>query len=195
MRTIRQIILLLCMSIVFFSCVERTVYSRVTELDRGMIPYHIGDTVRFFNMRKELVTLVVTKDTKYWTWPFDDEVYIEEEQVILESNSGDYKLYVTVNGLHEDRRYLLFSTVFGTKHTGGIVFYNLRRDLLPGEQSSIFDSLLIGNHVYYNVSVSDERPLNGHMQGLYNKEYGVLQTMLDEKTVFTLDTVIFSEKR
>lgn len=181
---------MICTALTFFSC-EKTVHLYVQKVDREMIPYQTGDTVRFFNEREELITLVVTKDTKSWYCPFDEKQYVEQETVGLESDSGNYKLSLTIEGLHE---YLLFGISFSTNHTGGIAYYNSKGDLRSGTLSSIFDSLLIGNHIYYNVSVSDETPTNGHMQSFYNKEYGVLQMMLDEKTVFTLDTVIFARE-
>lgn len=170
----------------------------ITKLDREMIPYRIGDTVRFFNEHEELVTLVATKDTKYWTWPFEETQYVEEEQVVLESESGYYRLFVTVKGMPDDYRFFTFG--MNSKEieiSGGKACYNPQGKLLsnPNNQIIVFDSMLIGNHIYYNVSVSDETPINGHMQSFYNKEYGVLQLMLDEKPVFKLDTVIFADKR
>lgn len=75
-----------------------------------MIPYQIGDTVRFINDKGERVTLVATKETSSW----DNHEYIYEEHlmVLLEADSGDdYDFGIGINGFndgYDERRRLGF---------------------------------------------------------------------------------------
>ena len=187
MKTVRKILLLICLMLTAFSC-QKNLRWPVKSSDRKMIPYQIGDTVRFINACGEIVTLVVTTDTKSWDY---DDVYVETETVVLASDSGNYKLSLSVEGRADNIRCLLF----GMNSSGGIAFYNPKGNLLSWGESSVFDSVLIGNHVYYNVAVSNTSPIDGPTQGFYNKAYGVLQMTKNGEPVFTLDTVVFAKKR
>lgn len=109
MKTIRLLIVAIVLVFLCLSC-RKDDYYPVTKLDRKMIPYQIGDTVRFINDKGERVTLVATKETSSW----DNHEYIYEEHlmVLLEADSGDdYDFGIGINGFndgYDERRRLGF---------------------------------------------------------------------------------------
>lgn len=195
-------VLLLVLAVIAVAC---HIVSRcyITVLDRSMIPYKTGDTVYCIDAKGNRVMLTVTDESSWWDH-YDEYLWEEYRKVYLESEDGRYNLTLTVRGWNYGNysdRYLsvCFDSPFGS--SCGNAIYNEAGKFKSWSSSSsdtytrwdTADSLSINNRTYYNVSLYYHTQNNLTWHCYYNKTHGVLQMMLDEKPVFTLDTVIFAK--
>ena len=192
MKTKHWIILLL-LSISASSCDRRC---EVTKTDRAMIPYQIGDTVRFTDRSGNPNTFVVIDEISWWDH-WDEHFYDEYLKVILKSIHTDYQrndslITVTIHGWNDPNRRSLDFWLYGySKGAGGIIYYNSKGKLLSSE-----DSVFIGKRWYYNVAnASSPNDIYGPAEGFYNKTHGVLKLIKNEREILTLDTIIRAGKR
>lgn len=197
MKKILPIVMVIVLVCICISCrsLRKADYYHVTNLDRGMVPYQKGDTVRFFNERGESVTLVAATETSWWDH-FDEFIYEEYRKIKLVSDSGNYALSLTLQGYNygAEHRYLTFG--FSPPISVTQVLYDFDGNFITWDPfCTAYDSVLIGDHVYYNVAKGVLNAENGTSQSYYNKTHGVLQMISDGKNVFTLDTVIFAGER
>lgn len=195
MRKIRILIPVITLVFICLSCKPsyKEDYCHVTSLDREMIPYQMGDTVRFINGQGELVTLVAVEETRWWE--HYEHLYEEYLRVRLRSDTGNYVLFLIVQGWNQGQ-YHMRELSFGMTGAGGDVLYNSDGNFVSWGYSTAYDSVLIGDHVYYNVVRGfNDYILGGPYQSYYSKTHGVLQMITDGKTMFTLDTVIFASTR
>lgn len=199
MRKIRILIPVITLVFICLSCKPpyKEDYCHVTSLDREMIPYQKGDTVRFINGRGELVTLVAVEDTRWWE--HYEHLYEEYLRVELKSDTDSCYLSLTVQGWNQGQ-YHMRELFFGMNEAGAEVLYNSEGNFVTwdgpyGGPYMVYDSVVIENHIYYNVAMGTLYAEGGPCLGYYNKTHGVLQMISGEKTVFTLDTVIFASTR
>lgn len=198
MKTIRLMMLMAGLSIVCVGC-HGIIYNRLSNTDREMIPYHIGDTVRFVDERGEHVTVVATEEERSWDITSEEftELQVERLTVRLKSDTGDHSIFLWVKGReandNANRRLGVWT------NRGGVeLWYNSVGDITTyyyHTPTIVYDSVVIGGRVYHNVAWAKELSAIGSHEGYYSKTHGLLQMQTDGKTVFTLDTVIFAGAR
>ncbi len=194
MKTIRLMMLMVGLSIVCVGC-HGIIYNRLSRTDREMIPYHIGDTVRFVDERGERVTVVATEEERSWDITSEEftELQVERLTVRLKSDTGNHYILVFVAGheANDDTRHM----EVWTNQAGADLRYSSGGELVNYYNSIVYDSVVIGGRVYHNVAWGNGRSPVGYNEGYYSKTHGLLQMQTDGKTVFTLDTVIFAGAR
>lgn len=187
------------------SCVHTVERCNVTVSDRLMIPYQTGDTVYCIDAKGKRVMLTVTDETSWWDH-YDEYLWEEHRRVHLKSEDSAYKLSISVQGWNygnysHKKLSLGFDSPFGSSCGGALYDRGGYFKSWSGGSSDTYtqwevaDSLSIGNRTYYDVALYYHFQSNLSWHSCYNKTYGVLQMMLDEKLVFTLDTVIFAGER
>lgn len=199
MKTIHWIILGI-ITVFVFSCTPKPTRYPISEIiDRPMIPYSVGNRVRFINEKDDTITLTTTKETSSW-FLFEDIFLFERREILLQSDSCDYSLSLLFNSWETEiignRKIFISFCQPIDDYCNGFVSY----DAAGNFKQCVYDSLLINNKIFYNVSLQEDNYIvypnqNHSTQTYYNKTYGVLQMILDERPVFTLDTVIFADKR
>lgn len=182
MRTIHFTILLL--AVLAFSCTKEKRYY-LTEVDKQMIPYQVGDTIYGRDQwEKQKILTVRYIKTDWITDGYNDWLWSQWQVTHVQSEQDDFSFELAI---YNWRDYDIKSLIISSK-IGYSVVYDKN-----GKFVDVYDSLQINNKVYYDVAFSELE--NNLHQVYYNKTYGVLQIKEYGKTVFTLDTVIFADKR
>lgn len=190
LKTLRLMLWIAGLSFMTFSCIKPTLYP-IPKAVRDLVPYHIGDTVRFVNETGKAIPLVVTREETWW-WQFDSYAYHYREnwEMVLLSAEGDYQLTLSAGDQSEQMEIVNgFMCYFWSKTPPeyGIwarVSCTSRGDFT--EKHTLCDSVRIGDQVYYNV----------YQRGdfYYSKTHGVLQ-MTDGKHSFTLDEIKYAQEK
>ncbi len=186
MKAINSIILIGFMGLVVVlltSCRREEHYVWLSDIDKQMIPYKLGDTVCFRDAIGDTITLIVKEDKIYWGG-YEEYHNVQERYVTL--TSKDIAMYVWVHGnnLNENTvgvaaNYFPMSGIPYDKRTGKLI--------APYNATTFYDSLQIGGHIYYDVL--EDNTYNDHIlqKCYYNKAYGVLQLRkMGEKYIYTL---------
>ena len=216
MQTIRwniQIILLslVLMSLVCACSLAKTKYYSLSGIDKSMIPYQIGDTVRYVDDKGDLVTLVASEIQEEWVPGEENEFtgklhdVTEYRRVFLRSEQGA-SLFIQIEGGGEPRRLLRAVGLNSRSTLAYAVLYDSKGDFVEevewdnevfAHKYYVYDKIWLNNHVYHDVAMYYGR--HSHykdtIQFYYNKSHGVLQMTENGKTLFTLDTVIFAGAR
>ena len=195
-------VLLLVLAVIAVAC-HTTSRCHVTSLDRSMIPYKTGDTVYCIDAKGNRVVLTVTDETSEWDH-YDEYLWEEYRNVYLESEDGKYTLTLGVQGWNygnysQRRLSVCFDSPFG--ESCGEAKYDEKGHFKSWSGNSsdtytqwdVMDSVSINNRTYYDVALYYHTQSNLTWHCCYNKTYGTLQMKLDEKPIFTLDTVIFAK--
>ncbi len=176
------------------ACIHTVSRYNVRASDRLMIPYQTGDTVYCIDAKGNRVMLTVTDETSWWDH-YDEYIWEEYRTVHLKSEDSAYKLDIQVQGWnfgYNSSRPLYATFYFNSDALcGSKILYTSGMRFI----GKVYDSVLIGERTYHNVAFREQSNINGLIQFYYSKTYGVLQMLLDEKPVFTLDTVIFAGAR
>ena len=135
------------LSIVCVGC-HGIIYNRLSRTDREMIPYHIGDTVRFVDERGERVTVVATEEERSWDITSEEftELQVERLTVRLKSDTGDHSIFLWVKGReandNANRRLGVWT------NRGGVeLWYNSVGDITTyyyHTPTIVYDSVVIG---------------------------------------------------
>ncbi len=210
MKTIRFKILTTALTVLAYSCCSEPRRYPLRELDKLMIPYQIGDIVRYVDDKGLPVTLVATEILDKWVPGEDDELtgnlrdLTEHRTVVLRSENEEI-LCIGVSGRKRGAEgsvrvwglglHFNFWIIYDSK--GGFIVdtqYNYEHFV---RKFLTYDSVLINNLFYYDVAMHEERGFVRLDSDLiyYNKTHGVLQLRENEKKLFTLDTVIFAGAR
>lgn len=202
--------ILITLFILVCSCGKTERYP-LMGVDKAMIPYQIGDTIRYIDDKGGLATLVVVEIRDEWIPGDEDELTgklrdeAERRTVFLRSEQGKI-LWVRVSGNEDMKRRALCATISNSRSTLSYgLIYNSKGNFVVDTQFSfyrfsVYDSLLINNRLYYDVGMHYSRQTSSEypddsLRFYYNKTHGVLRMMEKGKTLFTLDTVIFASAR
>ncbi|MCM1042578.1 MAG: hypothetical protein NC324_05890 [Bacteroides sp.] len=210
MKKIHVIIPIVLASLIFFSC-GKPERIPITTVQRQLIPYQKGDTIRFTDEKGNLITMTFTKEISKWLEReegMSPSLMEEERTILLQSDSGRYSLTLKLLSwdIGANPKTLNFSIESPFENAEGKARYNENsgdfvidewRQVeanLDFERYTIFDVLdnvMIGNHTYCNVSFYENASQrNKTKTSYYNKTHGVLQVKKDGKAVFTLQEYI-----
>ncbi len=181
-----EIILLAFVAVLVSSCKgEEDIRLKLTEADKQMIPYKLGQTVSFINSSGQVFDVTVTEDKTDW-WVLDEGVSIDRRAVRLQSEFDNIDIELFVDGcIYADAINFvrisvsdcgLFELYFDSKE-GQLL------DHTPYEEVYFYDSLKINNKVYYDVV--EDKVLDGIRQFFYNKTYGILQVNKNGEPLLT----------
>lgn len=201
MKTIRWIILI-SLAVLAFACKPQFNPPQyyLEQADRQMIPYAVGDLVRFVNANNDAENFTTIQDTVWWSF-YEEGVSRETQRVTLQSENSAYKFFVTIEGSGTNRNTLIVGLSDGHPFLVVSFCYDKTTEEFRNIATSLYDSLLVGKYVYYKVAMAKTSDYNPEEQQehvrivYYNKSHGILQLKDDGKTIFTLDTIIFADKR
>ena len=188
MKTNKLILFVGLLSMAFWGCNKES--HPLTEIDKQMIPYELGDTIRFINESGRLSTLPVVEDETEWreTTVLNKPVSFECRRIYLKSK-GDYWIYMYMKAWTTEHDGYRFVDIGGASAFVGDfrIYYDSKGHFRTGEgqYQYVYDSLEIDHKVYYNVCFvrgwQDAR-----RELYYNTEYGILQVKKSGRNIFTL---------
>ena len=195
---LKILIILLLIAVLVSSCARPKEVGRykLTEADKQMIPYKLGENISFIDSLGQHFVLTVTNDYTAWSrWDFDHDaareleyVSFEYRVVHLQSKSNNLRIELNVYGY------------YGSENHSIRVALSLFRDRFyffpygsDGQFFSDTNILEINNKIYndvveyiiyqQNYPYEDILP----MRLLYNKTYGILQFEQKDKVIFSID--------
>lgn len=180
MKTLKKIILIGFSLVALYGCaVVQKEWRLLTAIDKQMIPYEMGDTIRFINEKGVLSLLTVDRDITYkeqYLGAFTEMLY-EVRNVRLASERGDLSFVLDVAAWRRwnDHRPHIYIDM-GKDKADFEIYYDSKGNI------GNYDSLEINGHTYYDVAVVDSRGVRLY----YNKTYGILQVTQNGKNIFTL---------
>ena len=179
MKILRWIILIISLTVTLSGCSEKEWFP-LTKVEKQMIPYKMGDTIRFIDEKGEQALCGVDRDIIYRD-RFTDGYFIsisEVREVRLVWERGGLSFVLTVGRCRWVRDNILeIYTKINHADFGFLdIPYNSKGNI------GNYDSLEINNHTYYDVAVVESRGV----QLYYNKTFGILQVTQDGKDIFTL---------
>ena len=190
-------IILTMLSVLIFSCwlgEEKEQWYELTDTEKNIIPYEIGQTVFFIDSLGQSFYATVSNDSTYWketdaySWAQYRMVSLKfnTSNLYMELYSGRSIIYVYI--------YSEFKLFFSLSYNCNGNFYT--NDKYENDKQIIHKSLDINNKIYYDVVEEtriasliveygiDEKRMRSI---LYNKSYGILQVKEDDKVLFTID--------
>lgn len=182
MKALKRIILIEVSLVALYGCIATKEWYPLTTIDKQMIPYKMGDTIRFIDEKGALSLCTVDGDItarELSGESFSDILY-EFRDVHLLSERGDlsFDLQVAAWRKHYDD----YLTIYIAKQ-GAEFGINLDSN---GNLGS-YDSLEINGKTYRNVEIAKySRGSNYTMQLYYNMAYGILRVTQDGEDIFTL---------
>jgi len=181
--------------VLFFTSCEKIFYYKLTEVDKQMIPYYLGQKISFVDSLGQPFDLIVTKDTISWNG--GDQEFWEQKVVELQSKNLDFYIVIVVNEAYASGQISIF---ISSIHIHYGIGYDMEGNFANFSNTTIcYNNLLINNKIFYDVVRSvvfyDECDELGNIIGgrhktsiYYNKTYGILQLEDKDKVVFTIDT-------
>jgi len=180
------------------SCWDAYYYTKVclTETDKLVTPYKLGQTVSFIDSIGNSFVLKVIKDSLFCEWLWDGYHY-ERKEIYLQSDKNNtffsFNLYAPeVFPYNNSFRININNFIF-------YLSYNSEGEFFTNNLNSIYfhASLEINNKIYYDVVECIKAEATNKEEKkeqecfpfrlLYNKMYGVLQLEDKEKTLFTIN--------
>lgn len=196
MKTKKTILLVLLVGLIV-SC-NRPVYRdyKLTEVDKQMIPYKLGQTVSCIDSEGQLFILTVTEDTTYISTGREwDNLYVEYSYRVVRLQSETLSITLSIISNKPDDRYNTIRVFIGVGVDVAFSYYEIYYDkegkFLEQGGSILHNSIDIDGKVYYNVvECNTNRGVNWEptvpMQFFYNKTYGILQINRDGENFCTL---------
>lgn len=183
MKTIQSIILT-ALTLLVCSCTKEKHYY-LTEMEKQMVPYQIGDTVYVKDSQGKRVILTVKgKETQWESYDYEIKQF---QKTHVQSELGDFSFTVVIMAKRD-----CIEVINRTTSRQIRLWYDKRGNFI----SPVLDSVIIGNRVYRDVAhrsiVYNE---NTTEELYYNKTHGVLQIRINGKPTLTLDTLIFAGER
>ena len=180
MKILKKIVLIGFSLLALYGCIASKEWRLLTTIEKQMIPYELGDTVRFVDEKGALSLLTVDRDITYeepYSGSFSEMLY-EVRDVRLSSERGDLSFVLDVAAWrrwnnHSPHIYIYMKK---NKDFDFAIYYDSKGNI------GNYDSLEINNHTYYDVAVAESRGV----QLYYNKTFGILQVTQDGKNIFTL---------
>ncbi len=166
------------------SCAEcRNIKSyKLTEAEKQMIPYELGQTVNFINSMGQPFVLTVGRNTIY-TWQNDECWSFEIQSVHLMSELGDAEIRLTISGEYNQISIYIFGFGYGLGYDEDGTFKTYTP--FPDAEQFFHESIEINGKVFYDV-VEQNNSSNG-TQLFYNKTYGILQVNKDGENFLTIN--------
>lgn len=178
--------ILLLLAVLASSCGKEKHY--LTDVDKQMIPYQVGDTIYGKDQWGKQKMFTVRNIEMIWsTYGYNDYLWEQVQKTHVQTEQADFSFSLVISAWNQG------SDIKPLRIVSNIVYPSMLYDKNGKFVENVYDSLQINDKIYYDV-VSAELANNSH-QAYYNKTYGVLQIKEYGKTVFTLDTVIFADKR
>ena len=176
---------MLLLTILVSSCLGCRIidYDRLTEAQKQMIPYSHGESVNFIDSLGHPFVLTAKIGTS-WHEP-DDCFKSETRNVILQSEQGDWVIsfYTEI--------WLGNQIIIGIRQFYSYINYDDNGRLVAENDQYLHNSLEIDNNTFYDVlegNVSKNgRGEQYYYRFFYNKKYGILQLVDNEKVIFTID--------
>ena len=195
-------IISIVLSLLLSSCGQREKRYYLTDADKAMIPYKTGDTIycRDESGHQKILTVRdISMDWDIW----DDYIWDQYQTMSVRTEQNDFGLTLRIFGWNSGDLSQRSIQIIHSSNLQLNVIYNATGDFTTSANPNItprwfvLDSLSIANRIYYNVAVYQHYDYfdDKTSEVYYNKTHGVLQMNLNEKPVFTLDTVIFSGDR
>jgi len=186
--------------LVFTNCVKDKVrYYELTEAEKQLIPYKLGQVVSFSNSEGEIFDAVVKKDSTYWwvdVYTGFTDLYIHDNLRIvnLQSDSVFFNMNLCISSYGKSINIEIsdFNLWFFLHFNINGKFYDDCNDYF---NQYIYDNLEIKTKIYYDVveyillyanfydiKVRERLPI----RLLYNKTEGILQLEDKDKVLFTI---------
>ncbi len=193
MKTKKTILLALLAIFTFTSCngeeIERC---ELTKEQEQLIPYTKGQILSFTDEAGQVVDLIVTESTLDWLTARDeserDYYTYRRKYVRLESELNNLKisLRIVASGCLTGEDYNKFE--IGVNHLGRywgnyLFYFDTEGSFKTSNNDFLHDSVEINGKVYYDVF---EQKNYKSIQLFYNKTYGILQIVRDDKSFLTL---------
>lgn len=176
-----------------FACKEpdHDVHMPLLKGDYAIIPYKLNRTVHYMDAQGNLSTLTVSKDLTWWDYSWED-VRCQYHSVSLSSNQREFGITLSVYGVGKSyvagasspRELRHLDVCLLPSNNKVTIFYDYKGNLVmfPEKRMYLYDSLIIGNHTYYEVALREDETA----QLYYNKTHGVLQIKQNGENIFTL---------
>ena len=180
MKAIKLIVLAGFSLVALYGCIDSKEWRSLTTIEKQMIPYELGDTVRFVDEKGVLSLLTVDRDVIYkeqYSGGLSTEILYEVRNVRLSSERGDLSFVLDVAAWrrwNEHRPNIYIS--MGKDNPDFEIYYDSKGNI------GNYDSLEINSHTYYDVALVESRGV----QLYYNKTSGILQVTQNDKSIFTL---------
>ena len=183
----KRVILLALLAVLASSCKGEEDYRlKLTEVDKQMIPYRLGQTVSFINSSGQVFDATVTEDKTDW-WVWDEGLSVDRRTVRLQSEFDNIDIELWVDGYNRYVDSVNFVRIFVRDFGQFWLYYDSKEgqflDQNPYKKMYFYDSLKINNKVYYDVV--EEKVFDDTRQLLYNKTYGILQVNKNGEPLFT----------
>ena len=185
----KRVILLALLAVLASSCKGEEDYRlKLTEVDKQMIPYRLGQTVSFINSSGQVFDATVTEDKTDW-WVWDEGLSVDRRTVRLQSEFDNIDIELWVNGCDRYVDSINFVRILVRDFSQFRLYYDSKEggflEQTPYEEEYFYfyDSLEINNKVYYDVV--EDKAFNGATQIFYNKTYGILQVAKNEEIFLT----------
>ncbi|MCM1531342.1 MAG: hypothetical protein NC048_05425 [Bacteroides sp.] len=177
MKTIKLFSNILLISTILVSCSKPDRYY-LTETDKQMVPYKLGDTIRYMDEKGNPLALICKGSTIRWeSWEGNMMTQILRTEVLSESGNSGFTILVSGNWGGISSRYHMVIQDNASEFQKDLPY-----DAAGNFIENTYDSVLISSQVYYDVTGTPEL--------YYNKTHGVLQMKKDGKAVFTLQEYI-----
>ena len=183
-------------AILIISCNKiRYWYYELTEVDKQIIPYELGQTVSFIDSEGYPFILTVQQDTTYLIADrlSGSNIYKMIGRRVVKLQSESLIISLAVEGYSPDDRYNTIDVFISIVELGTSLYYGIRYDK-KGEflGSGIHNSMDINGKVYYDVvECNTSKDVNGQptipTQLFYNKTYGILQINRDGENFLTIN--------
>lgn len=182
---------ILC-AVLFASCtafVDRyDEYYYLSESVRQMVPYQLGEEVRFTDETGSQIMLTVEKREDYW-WKFSErelESWFQYRNIKLQSSNSQHGIDLKLEEwhfifTHAPRISLAFQPLGKTM----VIDFDLEGHFTIPQK----DSIMIGGWMYYDVAETQmvydglNNDKKDTLQCYYNKPYGVLQVKENDRIV------------
>jgi hypothetical protein len=201
--------LLALLLVLFFSCRDYsdiTKYFELTEAEKRLIPYELGQIVSFIDSTGQSFDVTVTENTIYWESSVDPDpyyaVYTQVKTVRLQSDDVNFNIILNISGGS--------FTIYSYIHFDLWFYLGYKRERFVTEKPGVtgaqylHNRLEINNKIYYDVVEKimnyEKRDENGNLDEnghilvykytrsiYYNKTYGILQLKDRDKVLFTIN--------
>ncbi len=189
-------------SILLSSCVQREKRYYLTDVDKEMIPYKIGDTIYCRDEKRTQRILTVKHISMDWDG-WEDLILEQYQTMSVQTEQNDFGLTLRVFGWNFGYLNQRAIQIIHSSNLQLDVVYNATGDFTTSasphttSKRFVLDSLSIVDRTYYNVAVYQHYDYvdSKTSEVYYNKTHGVLQMKKKGKTVFTLDSIVFAKNR
>jgi len=175
-------------------------YVKLTEAQKQLIPYKLGQTVSFTDSMGIIFYASVIEDTTFWSFEIQDheppfyKVHTQHRVVRLTSDTNNFKLDLSI---------IAGSFYIGVFYSENFIFLiniNKKGEFYNQDPNGLYcfyyhKSMEINNKIYYDVEeqvITSYYEENGiwslvNTKLLYNKNYGILQLEYKDKVLFMIN--------